>query len=300
MRHIDKTRFREAVADFRDDNGSTWDQIKQTKLNAMNGLSVDQRKAYIRTNPVWNKLQPIMMSLSHNKCWYSEATFGNGDPEVDHFRPKNSAKQKIDYTDPKSKSTIHKPNGYWWLAYDWFNYRLSGDLANKRRRDRLGDSDDVKGKGDYFPLDLLNGRVANDEENCNCEFPVLLDPLEPDDVCLITFDKGIPIPATTDPDEIDRVNQSIFYYHLELDQLNKDRKIVWDECVDQILDAKEAIDNSQNAADRRSSIKKCYKELRKLVDSEKRAFTSTAKACLMVYAELDGYKEWLKDLVRTL
>ena len=146
----------------------------------------------------------------------------------------------------------------------------------------------------------MNGRVAEDEENCNCEFPILLDPLEPDDVCLITFDKGIPIPATNDPDEVERVKQSIFYYHLELDQLNKERKIVWDDCVEHLMDAKEAIDNSQNAIEKRSMIKKCYKELRKLVDSEKKAFTSTAKACLMLYAELNGYKEWLKNFVRTL
>jgi hypothetical protein len=299
MRHIDKNRFREAATNFRDTDGSTWVEIKQVQLDAMDGLTSDDRKKYIRTHAVWNKLQPIMLGLSHNKCWYSEAPIGNGDLEVDHFRPKNKSKQKVDYTDPSSKSTTQKDDGYWWLAYDWDNYRLSGGLANKLRRDRLGGCNDVKGKGDYFPLDLTNGRIANDEENCNCEWPILLDPLEPDDVCLITFDKGIPIPATTDADEIDRVKQSIFYYHLDLDQLNKDRKIVWADCVDQIRDAKEAIDNAPDKGQKRSMMKKCFKEVRKLVDPERKAFTSTAKACLMVYSELDGYN-WLKNLMRTL
>ncbi len=293
MRYIDKNRFRTAAEEL------GWQAIKLEQMQALEGKSLEDKKKYIREHPVWNQLQPIMLALSHNKCWYSDAPIGNGDFEIDHFRPKSISKQKVDYTNPKSKSVTHKENGYWWLAYDWFNYRLSGALANKRRRDRLGDNDYVKGKGEYFPLDLDNGRVANDEENCNCEIPILLDPLEPDDAGLITFDKGIPIPATTEADEIDRVNQSIFYYHLDLDQLNTDRKIVWDDCVDQIRDAKEAIDNSNDLVQKKGMIKKCFKELRKLMDPERKPFTSTAKACIMVYAELDGY-DWLKHLVRTL
>ena len=46
-------------------------------------------------------------------------------------------------------------------------------------------------------------------------------------------------------------------------------------------------------------MKKCFIELRKLVDFERKPYTSTAKACLMVYSELDGYS-WLKNLVRTM
>ncbi|PKG42492.1 hypothetical protein [Psychroflexus sp. MES1-P1E] len=293
MRYIDVHKIEDAVQLL------DWDATRQAHFNAMAGMSVTDRKIYITSHPDWNQLQSIMLGVSHNKCWYSEAPIGNGDLEVDHFRPKNKSKQKLDFTDPKSKSTVHKINGYWWLAYDWDNYRLAGALTNKLRRDRLGDCDDVKGKGDYFPLDLTTGRVANDEENIICEEPILLDPVNPVDVCLLTFDKGIPIPATNSLEEIDRVKQSIFYYHLDLDQLNKDRKIVWDDCVEQLKDAKESIDNSITPADKKVMMKKCFREIRKLVDSERKAFTSTAKACLMVYSELSGFP-WLKDLVRTL
>ncbi|TGV03346.1 hypothetical protein [Flavivirga rizhaonensis] len=293
MRYIDISKIENTVEQL------NWGAIRQAHFKAMDGLSVADRKKYITEHPDWNQLQPAMLGLSHNKCWYSEAPIGNGDMEVDHFRPKNKSKQKIDYTDPKSKSTVHKENGYWWLSYDWDNYRLSGALANKLRRDRLGDCDDVKGKGDYFPLDLNVGRIANDEENIACEETILLDPTNPVDVCLLTFDKGIPVPATNDGDDIERVKQSIFYYHLDLDQLNTARKIVWDDCVEQLKDAKESIDNSQTSAEKKLMMKKCFREIRKLVDSERRAYTSTAKACLMVYSELSGFP-WLKDLVRTL
>lgn len=292
MRYINNSKLEEIVIEI------GWDTIRQNHMNNMANLSIADRKAYISDHTDWNLFQPVMLALSHNKCWYSEAPIGNGDFEVDHFRPKNKAKQKIDYTNPKSNSVVHKENGYWWKAYDWDNYRLAGALANKLRRDRLGDCDDVRGKGDYFPLNLALGRVANDGENLDCEEPVLLDPTNPVDVSLLTFDKGIPIPATTEDYEIDRVKQSIFYYHLDLDQLNTARKIVWDDCVAQIKDAKRNIDNSAPAV-KKAMLRKCFEELIKLVDSERKSYTSTAKACLMVYSELDGYS-WLKNLVRTL
>lgn len=293
MRYIDIQKLEDAA------NAINWDTTKKAHWNVMQGLSVSDRKKYITKHPDWNKLQAAMLELSHNKCWYSEAPIGNSDFEVDHFRPKNKSKQKNDYTNPKSKSRVHKENGYWWLAYDFSNYRLAGALANKLRRDRLGDCEDVKGKGDYFPLDLVNGTVATDEADISCEEPILLDPTNEVDVTLLTFDKGKPVAATIEPDEIDRVKQSIFYYHLDLDQLNTARKIVWDDCVDHIKDAKQCIDNSKTPSERRAMMKKCFKELRKQVDSERKSYTSTAKACLMVYAELDGYS-WLKNLVRTL
>lgn len=292
MRYLDISKLEQIATD------KNWEAIKLGHIGNITALSVPDRKAYINNHPDWNVFQEGMLAISHNKCWYSEAPIGNGDFEVDHFRPKNKAKQKINYSEPNSKSTVLKENGYWWKAYDWDNYRLAGALANKLRRDRLGDCDDVKGKGDYFPLNLVLGKVADDNEALRCEDPILLDPTNPLDVTLLTFDKGIAIPATIDDEEIDRVKQSIFYYHLDLDQLNTARKIVWDDCVEQIRDIKESIDNSP-IAEKKIIMKKCFKEIIKMVDSERKSYTSTAKACLMVYSELDGYS-WLKNLVRTI
>jgi hypothetical protein len=292
MRYLDINKLEQIATD------KNWEATRLAHLGNMAALSIPDRKVYVNTHPDWNVFQEGMLAISHNKCWYSEAPIGNGDFEVDHFRPKNKAKQKVNYSDPNSKSTVLKENGYWWKAYDWDNYRLAGALANKLRRDRLGDCDDVKGKGDYFPLNLLYGKIADDNEALQCEDPILLDPTNPVDVTLLTFDKGVAIPATIDDEEIDRVKQSIFYYHLDLDQLNTARKIVWDDCVEQIKDIKESIDNAP-IAEKKIMMKKCFKEIRKMVDSERKSYTSTAKACLMVYSELHGYS-WLKNLVRTL
>lgn len=289
MRYIDRTRFQQAVSAF------GWEAIKQTHLDAMAGMNIDQKKEYIKTHPEWNQLQPIMLELSNNKCWYSEGPIGPNDFEVDHFRPKSRSKQKLDYTNPKSTSIIHKPNGYWWLAYEWNNYRLSGGLANKRRRDRLGDSEEVHGKGDFFPLDCTDvGRVANDEENTNCEIPILLDPLNHEDVSLLTFDaNGEVISAGLTDYENERVLQTIFYYHLDLEQLNKERLAAWKDCEREILEIKELIDTAPDERARRLTVGSCFNRLIDYVKNPDRSYTSAVKACVRVYAELDGFN-WLK------
>ena len=88
MRYIDRNKFEQDVIAF------GWEAIKQTQLDAMNGMTIDQKKEYIRTHSEWNRLQPIMLDLSNNKCWYSEGPIGPNDFEVDHFRPQNRSKQK--------------------------------------------------------------------------------------------------------------------------------------------------------------------------------------------------------------
>ncbi|SFW80305.1 HNH endonuclease family protein [Chitinophaga sancti] len=286
MRYIDITKLREKAIEI------NWDSIRGAHLLAMQGMSEKDRKEYINNHPDWNQFQAAMLSLSHNKCWYSESQIGNSDFEVDHFRPKNHAKNH--------DKAIIKENGYWWKAYDWDNYRLTGALANKRRRDRLKENAEVKGKGTYFPLDLINGAIAEDESPIGCEVPLLLDPTNEYDVTLLSFDeKGEPIPASQDQYEVNRVTLSILYYHLDLDQLNIERKIAWDDCVVEINDAKKAIDESPNIAAKSLMMAKCFKGLRRLVKENDRPYTCVRKACLFVYSELDGYN-WLKDFIRTL
>jgi hypothetical protein len=294
MRFINLSKLRDTA----DNLG--WDAIKQRHVEKLKPMSPAEKKEYINKNPDWNLFQADMLALSHNKCWYSEGPIGNNDFEVDHFRPKNCAKYKQAYNlIYKGNIITSKPNGYWWLAYDYNNFRLTGALANKLRRDRLGENNEVKGKGEYFPLDLVNGKIADDEGVLSVEEPILLDPTNAYDVSLLSFDKGIAIPATTIEEEIDRVLQSIYYYHLDLEQLNTARKIVWNDCVDQIEDAKKAIDEALNYPEKKRMMAKCFRELRKLTDSETRSYTAVAKSCLAVYAQLTGY-HWLKDIVRTI
>lgn len=292
MRHIDRNKFREKA------EAIGWEAIKQTQIDAMAAMTLPEKKEYIRTHPIWNQLQPIMLELSNNKCWYSEAPIGSSDFEVDHFRPKSKAKQKNDYKDPKSKSTILKENGYWWLAYEWSNYRLSGGLANKRRRDRLADCEEAHGKGDYFPLDCSDvGRIANDEENINCEVPILLDPLSLEDVSLLTFDaNGEVISAGLNEYEHDRVFQSVFYYHLDLEQLNKERLIAWNDCERELLEIKDLIDEAPDERARRLAVGSCFRRLADYAKNPDRPYTAVVRACIRVYSKLEGFN-WLERFV---
>lgn len=295
MRYIDKKAFGEAAERF------GWAALKQAQLDLMNGKSLEQKKEHIRHNAAWNSLQPIMLDLSHNKCWYSEAPIGSSDFEVDHFRPKLKSKQKINYRDSKSKNIVLKENGYWWLAYEWTNYRLSGGLINKLRRDRLGDCEDVEGKGEYFPLDLTDvGRVANDEENTNCEIPILLDPCNQEDVSLLTFDSNGEVFSAGYTDyENERVLQSIFYYHLDLEQLNKERLMAWKDCEREILEIKESIDSAPDERARRIIVASCLRRLTDYVKNPDRPYTAAVKACVRVYSKLDGFI-WLDRFVSTV
>ena len=78
-----------------------------------------------RHSDLWSELKPWLSELSHGKCWYSEAKEIYSFYDVDHFRPKNRAKQ-LDDTERE---------GYWWLAFDWHNYRLCGGIGNRPNRD---------------------------------------------------------------------------------------------------------------------------------------------------------------------
>ncbi|NHN25237.1 hypothetical protein FIA58_006055 [Flavobacterium jejuense] len=295
MRYIDRNKFREKVETF------GWEVVRQAQINAMEGFNLLQKKNHINNNPLWNQLQPIMLTLSNNKCWYSEAPIGNSDFEVDHFRPKGKSKQKNDFKDPNSKSTILKENGYWWLAYEWSNYRLSGGLANKIRRDRLGDCEETHGKGDYFPLDCNDvGRIADDEENINCEIPILLDPFSQEDVSLLAFDSnGEAISAGLNDYENERVLQSIFYYHLDLEQLNKERLMCWKDCEREILEIKELIDSAPDERARRLAVASCFRRLMDYVKNPDRPYSSTVKSCVRFYSKLEGFN-WLDRFVTTI
>lgn len=294
MKYIDLNKLSQKAVEI------NWEATAQGHINAMRGISAKEKKSYLKLNRDWNLLQPAMMELSNNKCWYSESPGGNNDFSVEHFRPKNRAVYAEDYLNPDSPIVITKKSGYWWAAYKVENLRLSGTYSNLRRRDRLNPKAGVKGKGNYFPLDLNDvGRIANDEENLSCEIPILLDPTVAEDVSLLTFDEnGEVISAAENDYEHNRVLQSIFYYHLDLDQLNTERVIAWKDCEREIKAAKFAIDNAPDERARRMVVANSLYNIREYVKDPNRSYSAVVKACVTVYSELDGYNIWLKRFVR--
>lgn len=266
--------------------------LEEQYMQEMEQMSDADRRDFIRNHTNWNTLQEVMYNLSDSKCWYSEAPPGAGDYEIDHFRPKNRSKQ--------FDGTILLNNGYWWLAYNWRNYRLAGGLINKRRKDRLGFDEEVKGKGDYFPLDIENGSViAGRNTNLRHELPILLDPTNEYDTTLITFDKsGEPI-VPSENSEVDkfRAEKSIFFYHLDLEQLNHYRNQTWNKCEVALKEIDEAINDAANEHAKREVLRLACRTLAELT-SKKAPFSMASWAC--IEAHTDKYAKWLKNLKKAL
>jgi hypothetical protein len=126
---------------------------------------------------------------------------------LEHFRPKTEAK------DINGLSR----DGYWWLAFDYRNFRVCGNVGNRK-------------KGGWFPLHS-DSLVSTYDNQCEeSETPYLLDPTDPVDVELIAFDeegKAIPAPGATDW-EVRRVEETINRLKLnEHDALTQERRKVW-------------------------------------------------------------------------
>ena len=203
----------------------------QAKAEALNirlrAAATDSEKAKIMDdNPIWQDLFIPLNELSSGKCWYSEALDVMSDRDIDHFRPKNKAKNidKIPRIDEE---------GYWWLAYEYDNYRFSSQYSNQIRKDKFTKKKEKRGKSVFFPL-FAKSPVAKTKRQRKDEKIMLLDPCDKEDPCLLTFDnKGVAMPDTAailDPDDKVRVEVSIQVYHLDHTPLQELRERVWGVC----------------------------------------------------------------------
>jgi hypothetical protein len=169
MRHIKQSDLIGSIS-------NAWSQDAAKALTELTTAAAEARSELINKNyQIWSSLKAMMAALSHQKCWYSEKRIAVSELEVDHFRPKSRV------------SGVTPPHrGYWWLAYDWKNFRLAYSLINKRRTDsREGN---VQGKGCYFPLLDEAARVPdNPPASTTTERPKLLDPCVASDVLLLDY-----------------------------------------------------------------------------------------------------------------
>lgn len=163
---------------------------------------------------VWKDLAPCLANLSKGKCWYSEAKNPGSDKNVDHFRPKAALKGHANH------------EGYWWLAFDWRNFRYACQWCNQARRDRVNGT--AGGKGSHFPLRPGSFRARHEGDRHELERPVLLDPIHRHDCELLTFrPDGHATPARREGTyEHERARASIETYHLHCREMVEGRKIL--------------------------------------------------------------------------
>jgi len=180
------------------------EELQKTKTPAQHHEYIEKKKA-LWADP---NLKEWMLKLSNDKCWYTEVKFGGDYPEIEHFRPKKTAKNE--------KGVVVVDSGYYWLSFNLTNYRLSKPMPNRK-------------KGTFFP-------IANKLNRAHCftdchldERPWFLDPLAPRDPFLLSFNdngKAVPASETTDFQQ-KRVQFTISRFGLNHAQLNRRRKLVW-------------------------------------------------------------------------
>lgn len=216
-------------------------------------------------------VRPVLMQMSHGKCWYSEARDIVSVWHVDHFRPKGDVRTDGGETRP----------GYWWLAFKLENYRLAGPVMNSPRRDHL--DGELLGKWDRFPLAEGSFVARRKEHDETLETPILLDPCRKGDWALITFDEsGKPIP-NCDEDEFGftRAKVSIQLLHLDFDPLNEERRRVWNSCEEKIRSASAIMRlEAGEYVYRNAELERIISEIHRMitVDAE---LSAVARACLL-------------------
>jgi uncharacterized protein (TIGR02646 family) len=121
----------------------------------------------------WTSLKDWLAKFSNTKCWYCEAITNRSPMDVDHFRPKRGI------TIEGQKLTNH--SGYYWLTYEWSNYRLSCQRCNRPENE-----EQLKlGKLNEFPIRDETTRCKEPEHLLSREEPKLLDPCVESDCALL-------------------------------------------------------------------------------------------------------------------
>lgn len=208
-----------------------------------------------------DRVRSWMLGLFNNKCWYSEAQDSVSPYHVDHFRPKGRV------TDDLSDEVS---DGYWWLAFNWTNYRICGDLLNVK-------------KNDVFPFADLTRATHSNPSSVDKECPILIDPLVEEEARLISYEwRDVETCVAVQsgdvtPEQAARVDRTIEILGLNrLPRLNQKRAQFWDKCKLAIADYKGARGSSNFAKIEQAKATATLKGMIKY-DAE---FSSVAEACV--------------------
>lgn len=239
---------------------------------------------------LWQDLALPLNKLTNGKCWYSESRNPASDKNVDHFRPKNAVAE-----DPSHE-------GYWWLAFNWQNYRYSSQWCNQRRIDK--ENKTSGGKSCHFPLRHNSFRARTEKDNIEQEDVVLLDPADPEDWKLLTFrSDGRPTPAKS-PGTVEcvRAEASITIYHLNCVELVRDRRPLAGK-VQRLIEEMERLHPLITNPQERGFYKRQQKELLRLIQPH-----AEYSAAALAFARAEIYKleqghqvkrDWLEDILNT-
>ena len=170
-----------------------WLGVYARRIARVNALSTPvSRSDYINRNSSWGLLKEWLSKVSFGKCWYCETKSTRAPCDVDHFRP------KLAVTVDGVRLAGH--DGYYWLAYEWHNFRLSCQRCNRPEKDA---SAILRGKGSEFPIQDETQRCFLPASSPHAESPKILDPCTEDDCGLLVHCIDGEVKPAAQPDSWD-------------------------------------------------------------------------------------------------
>ena len=186
----------------------------------------DARKVlFKRYRARWTAVRDAFERHSAGKCWYVECRSPGADNDIDHYRPKSQV----------AEDGAHP--GYYWLAFVWTNLRLSCQRANRPRRNL--ESGETGGKSDNFPLVNPENRARAPDDDLSREIPAIIDPTNPADVALLTFERSGDVELVPErkgePIAEAKLEASRLYLHLNWPRFREERVMLYNEIERSVL-----------------------------------------------------------------
>jgi uncharacterized protein (TIGR02646 family) len=280
MRHVDLNSVQRPPG---------WDERAQRASQDVNGLPDAERHGAIKERrAIWSDLKLSLEQVSAKKCWYCESREVRSDKHVDHFRPKNRV----------GEGGCEKHPGYWWLAFDWKNFRYCCAFCNSSREDLA--TGNVGGKADRFPLRDEGRRCWQSTQPLSEEQPTLLDPTVEGDPALLWFDEdGMTRPSYSEEEAAwphIRAKESIAVYHLNHTDLKEARLAVCTQCKRLIAEGDEAWrEYTQGAGVAQDRFRRIVVQLKDLL-SRNAEYSATARCTVMGLRSSN--RPWLDSVLR--
>lgn len=231
----------------------------------------DERDEYIKSHShIWRDLRKELTDTFGNRCWFTDAEEVIAPLDIEHFRPKLKAVDELK----------NEYEGYWWLSFDYQNFRLAGQIPNRSY------------KQCYFPLLPGCTRATSSYRRWQEELPVFLDPINPTDVALVAFNEaGEVCPSVFATTEIEKKRVRITNNLLGLsahEPLVEARRQVWQRCrhlLTKIKELKREEEQYSNLTLRTTGEKKVLMtELRRMT-LDNFPMSSVARCCIQMSGE---------------
>lgn len=145
------------------------EKAKKATDELLSKTTQQERVDYIKSHSrVWRDLRVELTEKFGDRCWFTDAEELIAPLDIEHFRPKLKA-----LDEDKTEN-----DGYWWLSFEIQNLRLAGQVPNRNY------------KRCFFPLLPGCTRASYDNPQIKEELPVFLDPINPADVALVSYNEA--------------------------------------------------------------------------------------------------------------